>query len=55
MLLFLGGALWSLLIDRWWVALACVIGFIIAALVIRRVSAVESEHETSSGDHIVFL
>jgi len=53
MLLFLGGALWSLLLDRWWAALGCVIGFIIAAVIIRRVSTVE--HQESSGDSIVFL
>ena len=55
MLLFLGGALWSLLIDRWWFALGGVIGFIVAAFLIRRVSVVEPEHETSPGNHIVFL
>jgi hypothetical protein len=53
MLLFLGGALWSLLLDRWWVALGCVIGFIIAAVIIRRVSTVE--HQETPGDSIVFL
>ncbi len=53
MLLFLGGALWSLLVDRWWTALGCVVGFVIAAAIVRHVSAVE--HEESSGDSIAFL
>jgi hypothetical protein len=53
MLLFLGGALWSFLIDHWWTALGFAIGFIVAAFIIRRVSTVE--RQTSSGDSIVFL
>jgi hypothetical protein len=54
MLLFLGGTLWSMLIQRWWAAFACVAGFIIAGFIIRRVSTVEQQQE-SSGDSIVFL
>ncbi|HKP05311.1 MAG TPA: hypothetical protein VJU77_18325 [Chthoniobacterales bacterium] len=53
MLVFVGGALWTLLIGRWWIALGSVIGFVVAALVIRRVSPVERQE--SSGDSIVFL
>ena len=53
MLLFLGGTLWSLLVGRWWAALGCVAGFIIAAIVMRRVSTVE--HQESSAESIVFL
>jgi TRAP-type C4-dicarboxylate transport system permease large subunit len=53
MLLFLGGALWSLLIGHWWASVGCVNGFIVAAVVIRRLSTVE--HRESSGDGIVFL
>jgi uncharacterized membrane protein YdjX (TVP38/TMEM64 family) len=54
MLLFLGGSLWSVLIQRWWAALGCVVGFIVASFIIRRVSTVEQQQE-SSGDSIVFL
>jgi uncharacterized membrane protein len=53
MLLFLVGTLWSVLVGRWWSALGCVVGFVIAAIVIRCVSTVE--HEASSGESIVFL
>ena len=53
MLVFLGGALWSLLIGRWWMALGCVVGFVVAAVVIRRMSTVE--HQEASDDSIVFL
>jgi hypothetical protein len=53
MLVFLGGALWSLLLNRWWAALACVVAFVIAAVVIGRMSSVD--HQESSGDSIVFL
>jgi hypothetical protein len=53
MLFFLVGALCLLLIDHWWAAFGCIIGFIVAAVVIRRMSIVE--HQESSGDSIVFL
>jgi hypothetical protein len=54
MLLFLGGSLWSMLVQRWWAALCCVLGFIVAAFIIRRVSTVEQQGEKSD-DSIVFL
>jgi uncharacterized membrane protein YccC len=47
------GALCCVLLDRWWAALGCIIGFVLAAFVIRHVSTVE--RETSSEDSIVFL
>jgi hypothetical protein len=53
MLIFFIGAFCCLLLDRWWAALGCIIGFVVAAFVIRRVSTVE--RETSSEDSIVFL
>ena len=53
MLVFFIGALCCALLDRWWGVLACVAGFIIAAFIIRRVSAVE--HHAASSDSIVFL
>jgi hypothetical protein len=54
MLLFLVGSLWCMLFQRWWGALGCVVGFVVAAFIIRRVSTVEQQAE-SSGDSIVFL
>jgi uncharacterized protein involved in exopolysaccharide biosynthesis len=54
MLLFLGGSLWSVLVQRWWAALGCALGFIVAAFIIRRVSTVEPQ-QASSDDSIVFL
>ena len=54
MLLFLVGSLWSMVVQRWWTALGCVFGFVVAAFIIRRVSTVEQEQE-SSRDSIVFL
>jgi hypothetical protein len=53
LLLLLGGGLCCLSLDHWWAALGCLVGFIVAAFIIRRVSTVE--HHTSSGDSIVFL
>ncbi len=53
MLLFFVGAFCCFLLDRWWAALGCVIGFVVAAFIIRSVSTVE--RETSSEDSIVFL
>jgi hypothetical protein len=53
MVFFQGGAVWSLLIGRWWMAPGCVAGFFVAAVVIRRMSTVECRE--SSGDSIVFL
>jgi len=53
MLVFFIGAFCCVLLDDWWAALACVLGFVVAAFVIRRVSTVE--RETSSEDSIVFL
>jgi uncharacterized membrane protein YccC len=53
MLVFFIGAFCFVLLDHWWAALGCVIGFVVAAFVIRRVSTVE--RETSSEDSIVFL
>jgi TRAP-type C4-dicarboxylate transport system permease large subunit len=53
LLAFFIGIFASVLLDHWWAALGCVVGFILAAVVIRRVSTVE--HQESSGDSIVFL
>jgi hypothetical protein len=53
MLVFFIGALCCALLDRWLGVLGCIAGFIIAALIIRRVSTVE--HEAASSDSIVFL
>jgi hypothetical protein len=55
MLVFFVGALCCALLDRWWGVLGCIVGFIVAAIVIRRFSTVEPEHEIESGDPIVFL
>ena len=55
LLLFFVGACACALLDYWWAVLACVIGFILAAFLIRRLSPVDPEQEASSGDHIVFL
>jgi hypothetical protein len=51
--MFFIGICASVLLDHWWAALACFVGFVLAAFIIRRVSVVE--RETSSGDSIVFL
>jgi hypothetical protein len=53
MLVFFLGAFCCFSLELWWAALGCIIGFIIAAFVIRGVSTVESQ--TSSEDSIVFL
>ena len=53
LLVFFFGALVSVLLSWWWTALGCIVGFIIAAILIRRVSTVDPE--TSSDDPIVFL
>jgi hypothetical protein len=55
LLLFFIGVFACALLDHWWAALAFLIGFIVAAFIIRRVSTVEPESETSSGDSITFL
>jgi hypothetical protein len=52
LIFFIGGFCFAFL-DRWWAALGCVIGFVVAGFVIRRVSTVE--RETFSEDSIVFL
>ena len=54
MLIFFIGAFYCAFLGRWWAALGCIVGFIVAAFIIRRVSTVEQERE-SSGDSIVFL
>jgi hypothetical protein len=54
LLLFLLGAGGSVLFGRWWFALGFVMGFVIAAAVIRQMSPVEQQ-DTSSDDPIVFL
>lgn len=53
LLLFFVGMCFCVLVDRWWGAAGCILAFVIAAAIIRRVSTVEEE--TSSGDSIVFL
>jgi membrane protein implicated in regulation of membrane protease activity len=55
LLAFVVGALACALLDLWWAVLACVIGFIAAAFLIRRFSSVDPEHQTSAADSIVFL
>jgi hypothetical protein len=53
LLVFLLGTLGSLLCGRWGLALVSVVGFVLGAAVIRRVSTVE--RETSSEHSILFL
>jgi TRAP-type C4-dicarboxylate transport system permease large subunit len=53
MLVFFVGSFCCFFLELWWAALGCIIGFVIAAFVIRRVSTVE--RQTSSEDSIVFL
>jgi TRAP-type C4-dicarboxylate transport system permease large subunit len=53
LLVFLMAMCMSIVLGHWWAAMACVVGFVVAAFVIRRGSTVE--HERSSGDSIVFL
>jgi hypothetical protein len=43
MLAFLIAAAFFLLIDHWWIALGCLLGFVPAAFIIRRVSTVEED------------
>jgi hypothetical protein len=53
LLVFFLGICASILLDRWWAALACVAGFVVAAFIIRLGSTVEPER--SSDDSITFL
>ena len=53
MLVFLITAFFCVLLDHWWAALGCIIGSVVAGVVIRRVSTVE--RDTSSEDSIIFL
>jgi hypothetical protein len=53
LLMFLMAICASIVLGHWWAALACVLGFVVAAFIIRRGSTVEPER--SSGDSIVFL
>ena len=53
MLVFFFGAFCFILLGDWWAALGCVIGFVVAAVIIRRFSTVEPD--TSSEDSIAFL
>jgi hypothetical protein len=53
MLAFLIGAAFFFLIDHWWIALWCLLGFVPAALIIRRVSTVEEDLPPS--DRITLL
>jgi hypothetical protein len=53
LLCFFIGTIVSALLNHWWIALACIIGFIVIAFIIRRVSP--AEHEKSGGDSIIFL
>ncbi|PYJ29847.1 MAG: hypothetical protein DME80_02340 [Verrucomicrobia bacterium] len=53
LLVFFMGICASILLDHWWAALACFVGFVVAAFIIRRGSTIEPER--SSGDSIVFL
>jgi membrane protein implicated in regulation of membrane protease activity len=55
LLAFLVAALACALLDLWWTVLACVIGLIAAAFLIRRFSSVDPEHQSSASDCIVFL
>jgi TRAP-type C4-dicarboxylate transport system permease large subunit len=53
LLVFVGGVCFCILTDRWWPALGCIVGFVVASFVIRRVSTVEEK--ISSGESITFL
>jgi hypothetical protein len=53
LLIFLMAMCASIVLGHWWAALASVVGFVVAAFIIRRGSTVETER--SSGDSIVFL
>lgn len=53
LLTFFVGVCFSVHFDHWWAALGFIIGFVVAAFLIRRVSTVEQE--TSSPDTITFL
>jgi len=53
LLMFLMGMCASIVLGRWGAAVACLVGFVVAAFIIRRVSTVE--HQTSSDDSILFL
>jgi len=53
LLVFFMGTCASILLNHWWATLASVVGFVVAAFIIRRGSTVEPER--SSGDSIIFL
>ena len=53
MLAFLIGAAFFFLIGHWWIALGCLIGFVPAGFIIRRLSTVEET--IPPADRITFL